>query len=209
MSKIFIFIALSFFCFTTLFAQQRVVAECTIEYKALFDSSANKEEASALQNSSKIVYIKGNNARVDLISTQFVQSVIYDKTNNLVAVLREFGTNKVLTKLSKNEWQEKNKKYEGYALQNTNEVKNILGYNCTKAYLQTKEGNQILIYYTTSIIPSVKDYEYQFKDVPGFVLAYEISEADKKIFYTATKLNLNPVLASRFTIPNTGYRVLQ
>lgn len=124
-------------------------------------------------------------------------------------MLREFGTNKVLTKLSKAEWQEKNKKYEGYALQNTTELKNILGYSCIKAYLQTKEGNQILIYYTNSIVPSVKDYEYQFKDVPGFVLAYEISDGDKKIFYTATKLNLNPVQASKFTIPTTGYRILQ
>lgn len=209
MNKVYLLIILICCKTTVTFSQQRVVAECTIEYKALLDSTSDKEEANALQNSTKIVYIKGNDARTDLISNAFTQSVIYDKTNNLVTILREFGANKVLTKLTKTQWQEKNKKYEGYSLQNTSETKNILGYSCTKAYLQTKEGLQILIYYTQSIVPSVKDFEYQFKDVPGFVLAYEIAEGDKKIFYTATKINLSPVQASKFTIPTSGYRILQ
>lgn len=209
MNKFYLLFSVIFFTINFAHSQQRVVAECTVEYKALLDSTANKNEADALQNSTKIVYIKGNDARVDLISAQFTQSVIYDKNNNVVTVLREFGTNKVLTKLTKAQWQEKNKKYEGYALQNTAETKNILGYNCIKAYLQTKEGLQIPIYYTSSILPSVKDFEYQFKDVPGFVLAYEIAEGEKKIFYTATKINLSPVQASKFTIPTSGYRILQ
>lgn len=190
-------------------SQQRVVAECTVEYKAMIDSTISSDENTALKNSTKVVYIKGNNARIDLISTSFLQSVIYDKSNETVTVLREFGNNKVLTKLSKTEWQERNKKYEAFALENTKETKTILGYSCNKAYLKTKDGNQILVYYTTTIVPSIKEFEYQFKDVPGFVLAYEINEGNNKIYYVASKINLSPVQTSKFVIPTKGYRILQ
>jgi hypothetical protein len=55
----------------------------------------------------------------------------------------------------------------------------------------------------------VKEFEYQFRDVPGFVLEYESQEGDKGVIrYTATKINLSPVQASRFDIPVSGYRLL-
>ena len=79
-------------CFTQYgHAQQRVVAECTVTYQiSLEDSNLNKDVKLALQNSSKIVYIKGNDSRVDLNSPSLLQSVIYDKTNGSAVILREF-----------------------------------------------------------------------------------------------------------------------
>ena len=75
--------------------------------------------------------------------------------------------------------------------------------------MQLKDGSSFAIYYATAIVPSVKEFEYQFKDIPGFVLEYESQEADnKKIKYTATKINLSPVTASKFDIPTSGYRLL-
>ncbi|MEK7198521.1 MAG: hypothetical protein AAB212_01175, partial [Bacteroidota bacterium] len=61
----------------------------------------------------------------------------------------------------------------------------------------------------TGIIPSVREFEYEFKDIPGFVLEFESQEAQsKKIRYTATKINLAPVQASKFDVPKSGYRLL-
>ena len=92
---------------------------------------------------------------------------------------------------------------------NNQDTKTILGYECRKAVLQLKDGSAYSLYYTTTIIPSVREFEYQFKDIPGFVLEFESQETDSKVIkYTATKINLNPVLASKFDIPVTGYRLL-
>jgi hypothetical protein len=53
-------------------------------------------------------------------------------------------------------------------------------------------------------------YEYQFKDLPGFVLEYEALTEDgkSKINYSATKITLVPVPVAKFDLPKTGYRVL-
>jgi hypothetical protein len=50
-----------------------------------------------------------------------------------------------------------------------------------------------------------------FKDIPGFVLWYEMKDGDgKRTMFSATQINLyNPVAASRFDIPTKEYRVIE
>ena len=65
------------------------------------------------------------------------------------------------------------------------------------------------IYYATAIAPSVREFEFQFKDVPGFVLEFDVKEQSTSIVrYKATKINLSPVQASKYDIPTSGYRLL-
>ncbi len=191
-------------------AQQRVVAECTLIYHiSAEDAGTDKESAESFKSSVKTVYIKGNNSRTDLVSPVFTQSMIYDKGTASAVILREFGNNKLMTKLDHAKWMIANKLYEGMTVSYVNEAKTILGYECKKAVLQLKDGTSFTLYYATTIIPSVKEFEYQFKDIPGFVLEYESKEADgKRIKYTATKINMSPVPVSKFDIPTSGYRLL-
>lgn len=191
--------------------QQRVVAECTVTYAiSAEESNADKDVIESLKASTKTVYIKANDSRADLVSPTFTQSVLYNKGTGKAVILREIGTNKFMTQLDNAKWVAENKRYDGMTVSLvTGETKTILGYECKKAVMQLKDGTSFTLYYAGNIVPSVKEFEYQFKDIPGFVLEYESQEtAGKKIKYTATKINLNPVPASRFDIPTSGYRLL-
>ena len=163
----------------------------------------------ALKGSSKTVYIKGNESRTNLISPSFSQSVIYDKTDGGATILREFGNNKFITKLDNDSWKGQNKEYEDLTLENTDLHKKIAGYDCRQALLHLKDGTIHTLFYTPTIIPSVKEFEYQFKNIPGLVLEYEaVGAKGGKVTYTATKVNLSPVPNVVFNIPTSGYRVL-
>ncbi|MCW3088333.1 MAG: hypothetical protein JWQ78_1719 [Sediminibacterium sp.] len=208
--KIYFFAFLSF-CFLATHAQQRVVAECTVTYTiSTEESSAEKDVLESLKASTKTAYIKGNDSRTDLVSPSFTQAVLYNKNTGNAVILREFGNNKFMTKLDNAKWINENRKYEGMTVSLANtETKTILGYECKKAVIQLKDGTVFTLFYATNIVPSVKEFEYQFKDIPGFVLEFESQETDsKKIKYTATKINLSPVQASRFDVPTSGYRLL-
>lgn len=190
---------------------QRVVADCAVTYAiSSDDAETDKDILESLKASTKTVYIKGYESRTDLVSPSFTQSLLYNKSKGTAIILREFGNNKFMTRLDNTRWAAENKKYEGMKLSFVSaDTKNILGYECRKAMILLKDGSSFALYYTTAIVPSVREFEYQFKDVPGFVLEFESQETgSKKIKYTATKINLNPVLASRFDIPTTGYRML-
>ncbi len=193
------------------YSQQRVVAECTVTYALTADdSTTDKEWSDALKAGVKTVYIKGFNSRSDLISPSFSQTTFFDKTKGTAVILRVLGNNKFITRLDNAGWAQLNSRFDTSVLTLLAETKTILGYECKKAVLQLKDGHAFALYYAPAIIPSVKEFEYQFKNVPGWVLAYQTQDANgKKVYYTAVKINMNPVPASKFDVPTSGYRELK
>lgn len=189
------------------FAQQRIVAECTVVYKV---ESQDAPNASMRQKAIKTVYIKSNNARIDLVAPAYSQTTIYNKTTSTATILRSFGEDKYMTPLSLTQWRKVNASLDSVQIQITSDSISILDYTCKKAVLQLKDETQVIVYFTSAIIPSVREYEYLFKDIPGFVLGYEMKDtAGKKTVFRATQINLyNPVSASRFDIPAKDYRVI-
>ena len=190
-------------------AQQRIVAECTVVYKV---ESHDASDGSMRQKATKTVYIKSNNARIDLVAPAYAQSTIYNKSTGMATVLRSFGEDKYMTSLNAKQWRKLNMPLDSMQIQLTTDSISVLDYSCKKALLQLKNGTTVTVYYTTAIIPSVRDYEYMFKDIPGFVLGYEMVDdlgVGVKTIFRATQINLyNPVAASKFDIPTKGYRIL-
>jgi GLPGLI family protein len=193
-------------CFQLLNAQQRIVAECTVVYKVESIVDGGKVQEKAL----KTVYIKSNNARIDLVAPNYAQTTIFNKTKGVATILRSFGDDKYMTSLNANQWRRVNASLDSIQIQFNNDSISILDYTCKKAQLQLKDGSAVTVYYTSTIIPSVREYEYMFKDIPGFVLGYEmIDNAGVKTVFKATQINLyNPVAASKFDIPTKGYRII-
>lgn len=187
---------------------QRIVAECTIEYSIQPDTSFQLNKAAPFSGT-KRVYIKGNDARVDVESPGFLQSLIYDKTNQQAVVLRVLGTNKFITRLQPADWIQENKKFDSLKITYQAGSKTIIGYECKLATLLLKDGTEYRLYYTTSIAPSVREFDFIFKDIPGFVLAYVVKQPNHSVTYTATRISFSPVAASRFDIPVAGYRILE
>lgn len=182
----------------------KVVADCTVT----FDVSIGKADGSG-EHATKTLYIKGTEIRTDLVSPTFLQTTFYDGKKEEAVILRELGGNKYMSRLNAAQWKDQNKRYEGMEVVLGNETKTILGYECKKAQVKLKDGSVLDMFYATAIIPSVSENAYQFKGIPGFVLEYEAqSEKGGKIKFTATVINLSPVPASRFQIPQSGYRML-
>lgn len=192
-------------------AQQRVIAECTIEFSVSADSTSVDDAAflASLRQSKKFIYVKGVQSRTDFINPGFTQTVIHRKEAG-ATILREFGQNRFMTQLSKEEWMQENKRYEGVQMVETNETKVILNYNCKKARLMLTDGQTLDVFYVPNMVPSVRDYEFQFSVVPGLVLAYESTDQqNRKVSFTARRISFSPVQATRFDIPTIGYRVLE
>lgn len=203
---------LNCFIVSSSFAQEsKIISDCTVYYNvSVEDAKADPALAKTVSATSKIVYIKGTKSRSDLETPNFKQVMIYDSKNDSTVILRELGSSKYISYLDANTKKEKNKKYEGLQFINTNEKKTILGYECNKVVAKLTDGSTYDVYYTKSIIPSTTGYEYQFRELPGFVLEYEteFERGKTKVKFTASKITLIPVPVAKFDIPKAGYRVL-
>lgn len=189
----------------------KVISECTIVYSmSVEDSKSNPELINSLNGATKTVYIKGSKSRTDLISPSYTLTIINDTRTDTTVILRELGNTKYMTFLNESKKAEKNKKYEGIVFTPSGETKTILGYECKKVVAKLKDGSAYNVFYAPSIIPSNREYEYQFKDLQGLAMEYETESEDgkTKFKFTAVKIIISPVQAAKFDLPKSGYRIL-
>lgn len=200
-------LVLTVFASSTLAQKQKIVAEATIVY----DVVKIKDDSSETSlNTQRILYIKGKQARSDLRTASFVQTIISDNLNNTAIVLKEIGENKYLQELTALQWREQNRAFEDAVIEKTNETKSVLGYTCSKIRVTYKDSSQSVFYCALGLTASAYDNPFQFKDLPGLVLAFEapVQRSKEIIRYTAVSMNLNPVPSVKFLKPKSGYRVL-
>ncbi|MCW3111839.1 MAG: hypothetical protein JWR18_235 [Segetibacter sp.] len=212
MKKTLITSILAILFFAKSFAQEtKIISDCTVNYDiSVQDPKVDALVQKAMAGTTKVLYVKGARTRTDLETPNFKQTMIYDSKTDSTIILRELGNSKYISYLDGNKRKEKNKKYEGIKFTKTNEKKTILGYDCNKVIANLTDGSTYDVYYTNSIVPSTTEYEYQFRDLPGFVLEYEaeFEHGKTKVKFSASKISLVPVPVAKFDVPKTGYRVL-
>jgi hypothetical protein len=58
------------------------------------------------------------------------------------------------------------------------------------------------------LVPTNKDYDLTFSNLPGLAIQYEIESGKTKFKYTLAKINYDPVQVSLFDFPTSGYRTM-
>ncbi len=205
--KNLLFIATVFFSSTTL--AQKTVSEGTLVYNISIETGSKEPQmADMLDGATTTIYLKGSQSRSEMVSSLGSEVTIHDSRNGSGVILKDYSGQKLMITLTKEDWFKKNSKYEGIAFETTNETLNISGYNCKKAIAKLKDGSAFVVYYTTELEIADKDYEYQFKTLPGLALQYEWQSGKMKFKYKLSKINFDAVPASKFEIPKSGYRVM-
>ena len=197
--------------FQTTAQEAKIISDCTVYFKVdVEDAKADPQVIKSIAGATQVLYIKGSKSRVDLITPGFKQTTLTDSKSDSTIILRELGNTKYISYLGRSKKAEQNKRYEGVQFNKTDEKKTILGYECTKLVAKLSDGSAYNVFYAASITPSNKEYEYQFKNLPGLVLEYESETVDGKIKvkYSANKITLEPVATALFDLPKSGYRVL-
>src|SRR4026209_2540232 len=105
-------IAASFFAIN-LSAQKRIT-EGTISYDIVVNTGDSKPSLAAMfDGATSIVYIKGDLSRSEMVSSLGIQSTIADAKTGNVTVLKEYGEQKYMIKMTPDNWKDANKKYQG------------------------------------------------------------------------------------------------
>jgi hypothetical protein len=202
-----LFITIFFLFFSCLLAAvamaQKKVAELTLVYNYALTSEGQSSPTFTAINT---FFVKGAMSCSELKSSLFSSSTIYDANTGMAVVLREVSGQKLLIRLNQDNWDDKNKQYQGLVFSKLPETKIIAGYKCEKATATTKDGFTITVFYTKDIVTSNKDYDPEFKNLDGLPMEYELSNGKMSIKHSLVSINLNPVPASRFDIPKSGYR---
>lgn len=210
MKKIYtLYAILAFLLLNSGLLAQRRLTEATISYDIVINTTNEKPQAAdLLDGATSVVYLKSNSSRSDMISSLGTQATIVDGKTGNVTVLKEYGEQKYMITMTRENWKESNKKYEGITFAYVEEYKTIAGYNCQKAIGTLTDGSTFIVYFTRDLVPVNKDFQYLNKNLPGLAMQYEATLGNMLVTYTVSSINLNPVQQSKFDLPKSGYRVM-
>ena len=170
--------------------------------------SSEPKMADMLDGATTTVYIKGTQSRTEMVSGLGSEATIHNSSTGSGVILKDYSGQKLMITLTPQDWNTNNKKYDGITFETTTETSQIAGFNCHKAIAKLKDGSTFTVYYTTDVSVSNKDYDYQFKTLPGLAVQYEMQNGKMTFKFTLAKINYTVVPISKFEIPKSGYRVL-
>jgi GLPGLI family protein len=207
MKRSLLIIFLTAFSFIA-FSQKRLT-EATISYDIVINTSNKTPQAAdLLDGATSVIYLKGNSSRSEMISSLGTQATVVDGKTGEVTILKDYGEQKYMIKLTPDEWKESNKKYEGVSFTYVDEFKTIAGYNCQKAIGKLADGSTFTVYFTKDLLPVNRDFQYLNKNLPGLAMQFEASMGNLMVTYTVATINLNPVPQAKLDLPKSGYRVM-
>ena len=199
---------LAFFTSLSTLAQKKLT-EATISYDIVINTNNVKPGAAdLLDGATNVIYLKGNSSRSEMISSLGTQATIIDGKTGYVTVLKDYGEQKYMIRMTPVNWKESNNKYNGISFTYFNDFKIIAGYNCQKAVGKLADSSTFTVYFTKDLVPVNKDFDYLNRNLPGLAMQYEASKGAKLVTYTVSSINFNPVSQSKFDLPRSGYRLM-
>lgn len=209
--ELYIFILLSFLITNGSIQAQtpRKLTEATISYDIVINTSDSKPQAAdLLDGATSVIYLKGNSSRSEMVSSLGTQATIIEGKSGNVTILKEYGEQRYMIRMTPENWRQSNKKYEGVVFNYYNEYKTIAGYNCQKAMGKLLDGTSFTVYFTKDLVPVNNDFQYLNKNLPGLAMQYEAAMGKMMVTYTVSTINFNPVPQAKLDIPKSGYRVM-
>ncbi len=187
----------------------RKLTEATISYDIVINTSDTKPQAAdLLDGATSVIYLKGNSSRSEMVSSLGTQATIIDGKTGNVSILKEYGEQRYMIKMTPDNWKQSNKKYEGVTFTYFDEYKTIVNYKCQKAIGNLADGTTFTVYFTKELIPVNKDFQYLNKNLPGLAMQYEATMGKMMVTYTVSNINFNPVPQAKLDTPKSGYRIM-
>lgn len=187
----------------------RRLSEATLTYSvSIRTTNAEPRAADLMDGALNVVYLKGNMSRSDLNSALGRQSTIVDAKTGEATVLKEYGEQRYMIKMSPADWKTSNRAYDSVRYQFTGITKQIVGYTCEQAIGTWGNGNSYVVFFTRALQPVNHEFQYLNRNLPGLALEYQAKMGNNELTYQATKIDFDPVPHTLFELPGSGYRVM-
>ena len=183
---------------------QKFFSEGTITY-AVQTTVDGKSVADGVYS---VQQIKGSFTRVELKSPLGKNITLFNARDEEGAILQEYGSQKRMIPVTKENLGERNAKYEGIVFAASTASKQILEYNCNKASAVLADGTIIEAFYSKELVTDNLGIGFQFGKLPGLALEFTSISGNKTVKYIATAISFEPVPIQNFDMPSSGYRVM-
>ncbi len=187
---------------------QRQLNEGVLTYGISITGSKAGVPAAGLNGATTKVYLKPGASRTDMTSSLGMESTVYNTRTGTGFILKEYSGQKLMITLNRENWNDKNAWNDQLKFTIESGTSTIAGYSCKKAVAQGTDGKQYTVYYTGDVALANSSYNNSFAQLPGLPVKYEVQSGDLTFVYTLQNVSFDPVSASIFDAPKSGFRTM-
>jgi len=189
---------------------QRRLSEATLVYKVqMLEQDSLTGDSGVAEEAISTCYLKGANSRTDLVTSVGKQSTIFISKSPQVVLLKEYGNQRYLTRLTRAQWEQSNNRYRDARTELLADTLRIKGYRCSKALVTLTDSSVYFVWYTGELQPLNREFLPLAGAVPGLIMSFETLLAGSKVRYEIDQILMAPVPQLLFDIPESGYRLLE
>lgn len=168
----------------------------TMDYPKLPDPSM-----ASMMPKESVSYFKGGKTRVEMNMAMGVKNVTIADSDakTAVSLIDMMGQKFAITTDANN--PEAEKAVEEAKVTVTKDSKKIAGYNCTKAVIETKDGDKQEVWFTKDLKLPKGHVNGPMKKIDGSVLQYGINQNGMEMVLTAKEVVKEKVSDDKFAIP--------
>ena len=191
------------FAFTT----QAKEFKGVVTYKITIEGSGVDDQVKTMMPKTMTLTIKGNKARMDMITGMGKSSNISDGDEKITIALIDMMGQKFAIRSTTEEVM-KDLEAESFITEILQETKEIAGYNCTKARIRDEStGDEFFVFFTPELGTKALNFDNpQFKDIDGLMLEFEIPNDQFTMRFSAISVEKKNVGDEEFVIPE-GYQI--
>jgi hypothetical protein len=205
---IFTFLILTGFFSGEVIAQKQV-NEASLIYDILATTSDGKSEVSSLKGATLQIWVKGDQSRSEMKSTLGIETSIHDIAGGKAVVLKEYSAQKLMITYTSANWQSSSQTFSQWEFKPLNGSSTINNYVCKEAVAQGSQGTgEIRVWYHPEIQLNNNAYFHAFPGLMGLPIQYSLSKSNLRVTYTLRSISYEPIPASKFEWPKSGYRIM-
>lgn len=182
------------------------IKEGLVIYNITYPDSEFDKELMKMMPSESSTYFKEDKMRIDMkVGSAMNNSIIIDNSKKEVHVLMDMMGNKMDMAMTEKDIEKDLKKEGEYTISKEIETKMIAGYQCNKALISTKDGQEFSVWYTKAILVKNANWNNQFRGLDGFLLEFRMNQNGLTLEMTAREIRTEKVSDDIFKIPS-GYK---
>ena len=203
----FLNIACAVFLLPLTGSPQEKIGDATFEYNISVESTG-KPVPRGLEGATLTIFLKPLESRSELRSSAGVETTLFSLKSAKGAILKEYSGQRLMITLNRENWSTNSEDYRQLVFKEEEYDSPVAGYKVRKAVSILPDGKSLTVYYAPSIQLMNLEYTYSFPQLDGLPVKFEIAHADTVFIYMLARFNSEPVPLTKFTLPNTGFRLM-
>lgn len=189
-------------------AAQNIISAATLRYEISVSGGSGKPASSGLEGATLTIFLRPFESSSEIATAAGRETTLYDSRKGKGAILKEYSGQKLMITFNRENWEQKNGDFRNLNFTTEPFDTVIAGYSVRRASAFPVRGGKLVVFYAPDLVLQNSDYNFAFPGLGGLPVMIRMDSGEAIFTYLLSKMDTNPIATSKFTLPQSGFRIM-